>query len=262
MNKLKFSLIFIFGFVIYFSIDANTFSFIQKETTLLSQSKALGHIAAYTITLLPLLITVLFLHNRSLTAAEKLGLSRNPFIGFAFAFLSTLPMLTAYLISFSINRKLSLDTIIINTISSAFFEEIIYRAFLFGMLYRFTRLGFIPSVFLGSLLFGAAHLYQSTDINELIGIFLLTFLGSVLFAWIYAEWKFNLWTSTFLHCLMNLYWLIFDISTNSLGDTYANIFRFSTIFLAILITITYKKKNKIAFEITQKTWWLKPNSES
>jgi len=38
------------------------------------------------------------------------------------------------------------------------FEEIIYRAFLFGMLYRFTRLGFLPSVFLGSLLFGVAHL--------------------------------------------------------------------------------------------------------
>lgn len=257
MNKLKFSLIFIFGFAIYFSIDAHTFSFLQKEITSLSHSKAIGHISAYSITLIPLLISVLFLHNNNFSITEKLGLSRNPITGFSFAFLSTLPMLLAYLINFSINRKLSIDTIIINTISSAFFEEIIYRAFLFGMLYRFTRLGFIPSVFLGSLLFGLAHLYQSTDINELIGIFLITFLGSVLFAWIYAEWKFNLWASIFLHCLMNLYWLIFDVSANSLGNTYANIFRFSTIFLSIFVTIIYKKKNKITFEITKKTWWLK-----
>jgi len=257
MNKLRFSLIFIFGFAIYFFIDAAIFSFLQKEITSLSQSKAVGHILAYAITLVPLIIAVMLLQKNNSKITEKMGLAGSQFIGLAFAFLSTLPMLVAYAVTFSLNEKLSVNTIIINTISSAFFEEIIYRAFLFGMLYRFTRLGFLPSVFLGSFLFGIAHLYQSTEINELIGIFLLTFLGSVLFAWIYAEWKFNLWTAIFLHCLMNLYWLIFNIDTNALGGTYANIFRFSTIFLAIFITLFYKKKKKLPFEITQKTWWMK-----
>jgi hypothetical protein len=150
-----------------------------------------------------------------------------------------------------------MDTIIINTIDAAFFEELIYRAFLFGMLYRFTRLGFLPSIFLGSLLFGAAHLYQSNDLSELIGIFLLTFIGSVLFSWIYSEWKFNLWTAIFLHCLMNLYWLIFDVDSNALGGAYANIFRFSTVFFAIVGTIIYKRKKKVPFEISKKNWWMK-----
>lgn len=166
-------------------------------------------------------------------------------------------MLAAYSLKFSLNKELSLQTIIINTISSAFFEEVIFRAFLFGILYRFTRLGFLSSVFLGSLLFGLAHLYQSDDVNELIGIFSITFLGSVLFSWIYAEWNFNLWTVIFLHCLMNLYWLIFDVDTNALGGTYANIFRFLTVFLSIFITIIYKRKKKIPLEITKKTWWIK-----
>jgi uncharacterized protein len=171
-------------------------------------------------------------------------------------------MLVGYALKFSLNKELSFNTIIINTISSAFFEEIIYRAFLFGQLYRFTRLGFLPSVFLGSLLFGAAHLYQSTDINELVGIFSITLLGSVLFSWIYAEWEFNLWTAIFLHCLMNLYWLIFDVDVSALGSTYANIFRFSTVFLAIIGTFLYKEKKKIPFEITRRTWWMKSKNYS
>lgn len=257
MNRFRFFLIFIIGFVAYYYIDVTLFSSIQKEITNLSQSKALGHILAYTITLIPLLITVAFLHKSYQNIHEKLGLAKSLAAGIVFALVSTLPMIIGYVIRFDLNKELSLETIIINTISSAFFEEFIYRAFLFGQLYRFTRLGFLPSVFLGSLLFGVAHLYQSTDINELILIFSITFIGSILFAWVYAEWNFNLWTAIFLHCLMNLFWLIFDIDNNALGGTYANVFRFSTVFLAILLTIIYKKKKKIGLEITRRTFWMK-----
>lgn len=256
-SKLRYFLVFIIGFSIYFYIDATLFSSIQKKVTLLTHSKAVAHIIAYMATSSILLITVATLHKNYQNVFEKLGISKSLHTGIAFAFFSTLPMLVAYSVKFSLNQELSFETIIINTISSAFFEEIIYRAFLFGMLYRFTRLGFLPSVFLGSLLFGIAHLYQSTDIGELIGIFLITFLGSVLFAWIYSEWQFNLWAAIFLHCLMNLYWLIFDVDNNTLGGAYANTFRFLTVFLAILITIIYKRKKKIPFEITKNTWWMK-----
>lgn len=243
-------------------MDANFFSCLQKEIASLTQSKAAGHIFAYTITIIPLLITVRVLHYSYKSIPEKLGISKSLSIGIVFAFLCTLPMLAGYVLRFSLNEKLSLNTIIINTISSAFFEEIIYRAFLFGQLYRFTRLGFLPSVFLGSLLFATAHLYQSTDFGELIGIFLITFLGSVLFSWIYAEWKFNLWTAVFLHCLMNLYWLIFDVDANSLGNLYANIFRFSAVALSIVGTIIYKRRKRLSFEITKRTWWMKPQEDS
>lgn len=256
-SKLRYFLVFIVGFAIYFFIDLTFFSTIQKEIKLLTQSKAIGHIAAYAVTLIPLLITVAILHKNYRSILEKIGISKSVHIGIVFAFLSTLPMLIGYSIMFYLNKELTFETIIINTISSAFFEEIIYRAFLFGMLYRFTRLGFLPSVLLGSLLFGLAHLYQSTDIDELSVIFLLTFLGSVLYGWIYSEWKFNLWTAIFLHCLMNLYWLIFDVDNNALGGTYANIFRFSTVFLVVFGTIIYKRKKKVTFEITRKTWWMK-----
>jgi len=258
MDRLRFFLVFIIGCVVYFYIDIQFFSFFQREITSLTQSKVLGHFLTYALTSIPLFATVAILYKSSENLFLKLGLSKNLWIGFAFAFASTLPMLIAYAIKFDINYKISADTLIINTISAAFFEEIIYRAFLFGMIYRCTRLGFLPSVFSASLLFGIAHLYQSTDFNELIGIFLVTFFGSVLFSWIYVEWKFNLWTAIFLHCLMNLYWLVFDADQNALGGTYANIFRFSILFLAIIITIAFKKKKQIPLAIHGKNWWLKP----
>jgi membrane protease YdiL (CAAX protease family) len=260
VDRLRFILVFIIGFAIYFWADANFFSLLQRSISSITRAKALGHIFAYLITLIPLLITIGVLNHSYKNIPEKLGLSKNLVVGIAFAFLCTLPMLAGYVLKFSMNKELSFNAIIINTISSAFFEEIIYRAFLFGQLYRLTRFGFIPSVFLGALLFGTAHLYQSTDFNELVGIFTITFLGSVLFSWIYAEWKFNLWTAVFLHCLMNLYWLIFNADVNALGGTYANVFRFSAVFLSILGTVLYKRKKRIPFEITRKTWWIKPKT--
>jgi membrane protease YdiL (CAAX protease family) len=261
MNKLRFFLVFTLGFVLYFYFDALTFSFFQKEATLITRSKAAGHIIAYIITLIPLFATVHFLKKDNKTIFELLGLVRSPSIGIGFAFIATLPMLLGYAVKFIINTDLSLNTIIINTISSAFFEEIIYRAFLFGMLYKLTRLGFLPSVFFGSLLFGAAHLYQAENLNQIIEIFAITFLGSLLFSWVYAEWHFNLWTAIFLHSFMNLYWLVFNVDEVAIGGAYANIFRFSTVLIAIILTIIYKKWQERPLEISKRTIWMKHKND-
>lgn len=261
MNRFNFFLVFIFGFGLYFYFDQSCFSYFQKEVTSITNSKAAGHIIAYLITLIPLLVTVFFLKKKGETVPEAIGLSSSLTKGFGFAFLCTLPLLIAFPIKFSLNTNLSLNTVIINTISSAFFEEIIYRAFLFGILYRCTRLGFLPSVFLGSLLFGMAHLYQATDLMEILGVFAITFLGSIFFSWIYAEWNFNLWTAIFMHCLMNLYWLIFNIDDSAIGGMYSNIFRFLSLFIAIGITIFHKRRNKVSLEVTKKTIWIKPKDE-
>jgi membrane protease YdiL (CAAX protease family) len=257
MKKKYFILIFSVGFLLYSIFDAAFFGTIQRRIANLTNSNAAGHILAYAVTVFLLYVTVAIMHRSRQNVFEKLGLSGNLFVGLLFAFIVTLPSLIGYGLKFNINAKLSIDTILINTISSAFFEEIIYRAFLIGQLYRYTRLGFFPSLITGSVLFGLVHLYQSNDPAELMGIFLVTFLASLLFFWIYAEWTFNLWTVIFLHCLMNLYWLIFDVDNNALGGTYANVFRFATVALSIIATIIYKRKMEIPFEITRKTWWFK-----
>jgi predicted exporter len=96
-------------------------------------------------------------------------------------------------------------------------------------------------------------LYQGTELSELIGILLITFLGGILYAWVYIEWNNNLWVPIFLHLFMNLSWGLFSVAENALGGTYANIFRLITILLIIGLTIAYKIRAKLDFEINKRT---------
>ena len=132
-----------------------------------------------------------------------------------------------------------------------------FRGFLFGQLFKKTKLGFVPSVFFGALFFGLIHLYQSTELAELVGIFLITFLGGILFSWAYAEWNYNIWVPIFIHMLMNLSFELFSAGENALGGIYINIFRTMSIILIIAITVIYKKRKKIRLEINKNTIWIK-----
>jgi membrane protease YdiL (CAAX protease family) len=153
---------------------------------------------------------------------------------------------------FDFNTDISINTLLISVLSAGFFEELFFRGFLFGLIFRKTKLGFIPSVFFGAVYFGLLHLYQSTELAESIGIFLITFLGGIIFAWVYTEWKFNIWIPIFLHMLMNLSWELFSVSENALGSLYSNIFRFATIGLIIGLTVALKRQNGLKLEINKK----------
>jgi hypothetical protein len=100
-------------------------------------------------------------------------------------------------------------------------------------------------------------LYQSNDLLTLTGIFTTTFLGAGLFAWLYAEWNYNLWLPIGLHFFMNVSWELFSISDNAFGDLNANLIRALTIVLAITVTLIYKKKRKIPLEINRNTLFMK-----
>ncbi|WP_051889819.1 CPBP family intramembrane glutamic endopeptidase [Chryseobacterium vrystaatense] len=257
MNKtLRFYITFILGFFVYYFFDLLYFKNIQIWIRDLSESKAVAHVIAYSATLIPLILTL-----RILFPGKKLiflfSLDQSILKGLSLAFLGTLPMLAGYFTYFNLTDRIDIQSLFINTISSAFFEEIIFRAFLIGILFRFTKLGFISSIFFGSLLFAQVHLYQSSHPAELIEIFLITFLGSVFFSWVYIETHYNLWTAIFLHCFMNLYWEVFSVSDNVSGNTYGNLFKILSILLMIVIIIYHKFKHRASFEITGKTLFMK-----
>ncbi len=67
------------------------------------------------------------------------------------------------------------------------------------------------------------------------------FGGAAWFAWLYVEWRNNLWLPIGLHILMNLYWALFDIESNALGGVWANVFRGLTIALSIIYTLRKKQ---------------------
>jgi membrane protease YdiL (CAAX protease family) len=248
----KVLLIIILSFGIYFVFDDNFFKDIRKW--LFEQTNQLGisHILTYLITGIPLFLGTLLIGKR-INFFHNLGLDKSMWKGLLFALICTLPMYIGFSLIFEFNQEIKLNTILIGVVSAGFFEELYYRGFLFGLPFKKTKLGFILSVLFGALYFGSLHLYQSTEFNELLGIFLITFLGGILFAWVYAEWNFNIWVPIFLHMLMNLAWELFSVSDNALGGIYSNVFRFLTIALVITLTILYKKRKGIKLVVNKKT---------
>lgn len=255
-KNIRFFSIFILGFTAYYFFDFLFFKTIQTFSKDLFHSKAIAHIIAYSVTLIPLIVTLkILLPQRNIL--DLFSLNKPIIKGFLLALTGTTPMLIGYLIHFKTISKINFESLFINTLSSAFFEEIIFRAFLIGILYRFTRLGFLSSALSGSLLFAQVHLYQSQNLIELTEIFTITFLGSIFFAWAYFESEYNLWTVIFLHFFMNLYWEIFNISENVSGNFYGNLYKLLSIVVLILVIIYYKRKNKIPMEMTWKNLFIK-----
>lgn len=244
------------SFTLYFILDAYYFSGLRAWLNQHIKQIGVSHIITYIISGLPLYLGIILMHGPK-NFCKNLGLQGPLLRGMLFALLCTLPMFIGYAIVFDTNLELNLNTVLIAAVAAALFEELFFRGFLFGQLFRFTKLGFIPSVIAGALLFASVHLYQSQEIGELIGIFLTTFLGALLFSWVYAEWRLNIWVPIFLHFFMNLSWMLFSAGENALGGLYSNIFRIITIALVIALTILYKRRRELKLAINKRTIWMK-----
>ncbi len=173
---------------------------------------------------------------------DHLGLSKGFMKGLLFSIVAVSPMFISSAIASSVSEDINLTTILNQSLIAGFMEEYLFRGFLFGLLFLKLRWGFIPAALLGAIIFGMAHLYQGGTFWEVTGIFFITAMGAVWFAWLYIEWNNNLWTPIFLHVLMNLSWILFEISSTALGGWYENIFRIMTIAFTVIITIRIRKK--------------------
>lgn len=254
-TSLRILLITYLAFALYWWVDDAFFGDVRTAIEGLTDQFGVAHILAYVIVGLPILLGLIWLHGWK-GVSNAIGFNRSVRQGLGFALLCTLPMLIGYAVVFEWNRELDVDTILISVIAAGFFEEVYFRGFLFGQVFRFTKFGFIPAVLLGALLFAAVHLYQSEDPATLVGIFATTLLGGLLFAWVYAEWEYNIWVPIGLHMFMNLFWELFDVSDNAFGNTYANVFRILTIVLVIVLTVIYRKTKKKGFAVNRKTLWM------
>jgi len=176
---------------------------------------------------------------------KELGLEKGFLTGLVFAIITVSPMLISSAVIGTFNHELKIHRLIHLTVAAGLFEEYFFRGFLFGILFRKLKWGFIPAAILGALIFGLGHIYQGSTIQQSAMAFLVTAVGAVWFAWLYIEWNSNLWIPVFLHIFMNLSWIIFQVSPNAIGGSYTNLFRGITIALTIFITIRYHKKRGI-----------------
>lgn len=226
------------------------FSAIKESLDVFTKNGLLSYVFTYSIIGIPIYIGT-YLINSKLNVLSNLGLNHNPIKPFLIVLLFSLPMILGGLLFFKFNQEISIPNLVAGTIVIGFVEELFFRGFLFGQLFKYTKLGFISSILLGAIIFATGHLYQSQDTFELIGIFSVTFMGAILFAWLYVEWNYNLWMPIFLHSLMNLTWHLFEMDETALGGIIPNVFRGFTIILAIAFTIFYKKKKNYELIITK-----------
>jgi uncharacterized protein len=257
MNRnLRILLITAISFAVYYILDELYFNELRKALNANIDQLGASHILTYIISAFPLIVGACLMHGIR-GAIPSFGLDKSIAKGFVFSLICTLPMSIGYAFAFEFSTEMTLNKILMNIFAAAFFEEIFFRGFLFGQIYRFTKVGFIPSIFIGAFLFAFIHLYQSREISTLIGVFLITFLGAILFAWTYVEWNFNIWVPIFLHLFMNLFWMLFSVADNAFGGIYANVFRTISLILIVFLTISYKKRKGIALEVNRRTIWMK-----
>lgn len=256
-NK-KVLIIVIFSFATYYFLFSN-FKYIKVGLDTFTQHGLISYILTYFLIGTPIFIGT-FLISKTINIFKSLGLSANLYTAIWTSIFFTLPMFIGGLFYFKFNSDLDFNKLIAGTIIAGFMEELYYRGFLFGQIFKNTKLGFIPSILLGAIIFAFGHLYQSQNINELIGIFMITFSGAIFFAWLYVEWNYNLWVPIFLHTFMNLSWNLFEVDSSALGDVKANIFRSLTIITAIIFTIIYKRSKSEELFVNKRTLILKNNS--
>lgn len=190
---------------------------------------------------------------------DNLGLSKNMGWAFLFSLATVSPMFISSAIMGRFDNSLSILDILRATVFAGLMEEFLFRGFLFGLLFRRLGWGFIPAGLVGALIFGWAHLYQGTSVGETFGVFIVTFMGALWFAWLYIEWNNNLWVPIFLHIFMNLSWTLFDMGENALGDVLTNVFRLITIGITVVLTVRHRKKLG-SFCVSTKNLWVHPIS--
>ena len=228
--------------VFFFSINIRRWLVILGASFLNEGSPAGQLVIGYLFWIVPTLLTLLIIYQYDFKKVfSELGLDANAWKAILFAFLVTLPMMIGY---FLLTRKASgdLSTFLKEAFLPGVMEEYIFRGFLIGQLFKRGRLGFIPAVLIGSLAFGLGHLYQGGSFWETLGIVAVTSFGSAWFAWLFFEWGRNLYLVMALHLFMNLWWTIFGAGQNALGDATANIYRFITVAITVLITIMLSRK--------------------
>ena len=170
-------------------------------------------------------------------AARELGMTAPIKPALVFAAIASAPMLLAFAIGFAINREMTFLSVAVGCFIAPFAEEVLFRGYLFKQLYQRAKMGFWLSALIPSVLFAAGHAYQSTHIGELAGILAITSVGSVLLCWLFQRWNYNLWVIVALHSAMNLWWEVFAVDDTALGGWLANGARFTTVAIAILLTI-------------------------
>jgi membrane protease YdiL (CAAX protease family) len=218
-----------------------------------NQSYVLHNVAKYIFIYGPLTLIATLLFKGS-HWYDVLGLKVDGHLHyFLAAALCCLPMTIGYAF-LSTELNLSPAPIVTGSIYAGLFEEIIFRAALFGVLFRYCRWGFIPAALISSIIFAFGHLYQGHDAISALTAVAITAVAGTWFSWLYCECGYRIWFPIWMHTFMNAAYGVFGMSGGAAGDLEGNIFKASSIILS-LIYVHLLVQNGKRREITLASLW-------
>ncbi|MCX6248015.1 MAG: type II CAAX endopeptidase family protein [Bacteroidetes bacterium] len=176
---------------------------------------------------------------------EMLGLNRSIALAFVLALSAALPLILGMQYLHGFNKETGLTDIWINGINPGFYEEILFRGFMIGILVRYAKWPAIIPIVLSSLLFAMGHLYQAHNISESIIVFCTAFGAGAGFYLFYKYTNWNLWFPLFLHSFMDTATTISNWHGSITMSLQDNIFRGITLFIAIYISYRISKNEKM-----------------
>ena len=110
-------------------------------------------IVGYSIMFIAVIILTLFVIKPK-ELFSFLGINCNIAKGFCISLICVLPLYIIFPILGTINSDTTLSLILRKSIFPGFMEEFMFRAFMFGLLFRYAKIGFFWAVILPALLFG------------------------------------------------------------------------------------------------------------
>ena len=175
---------------------------------------------------------------------EMLGLNKGIAMAFILALSAALPHILGMQYLHGFNKEVSFTDIWIEGINPGYYEEILFRGFVIGILVRYAKWPAIIPLVLSSLLFAMGHLYQAHNISESIAVFFTAFAAGTGFYLFYKYTNWNLWFPLFLHSFMDTATTASNWHGNFTMRFQDNIFRGITIIFAIYISYRISKKEK------------------
>ncbi|MDX1501385.1 MAG: CPBP family intramembrane glutamic endopeptidase [Thermoanaerobaculia bacterium] len=182
------------------------------------------------------LAAVCWLHRAGAAAGfRELGLRRPVLRPLALGLVAVAPMAVVFGWTHAFAPD-PLPEILYLSLLSPLAEELVFRGFLFGQLWRTARWGMWPALLASSAAFGLGHALDADTLVEAAGLMGLTGLGAAIFAWLYARWG-SLAAPIALHVLMNLCWGLWQVGDGALAGWVPFALQLTTVALAIGLTV-------------------------